>query len=200
MSGNVFKSLNLYRHNKNTRKAYIDISLDNYREIYNEWDFSPQIKKDLDSDLLEFLKGSAEEIPDNYKIEIVCHLPEGIRNPQKEQTSSESFRNIFRYNIRRLDFKLKRKNKEMAFYAVAGLILITLGNVVSRSAILPGEILGEGFYIGGWVLFWELFSTIFFNHNEYRNERQDLKRLYHADISYHYIGKEEEASGPRIFT
>ncbi len=191
MSANVFKSLKLFRYNKQAKKAYIDISLDTYREIYNEWDFSPQIKKDLDGDLLEFLKGSAEEIPDNYKIEIVCHLPENIRNPEREQISTESFRNIFRYNIRRLDFKLKRKNKEMAFYAVAGLILITLGNLVSKSAILPAEIIGEGFYIGGWVLFWELFSSIFFNHNEFRNERQDLKRLYSADISYHYIqGKE----------
>ena len=177
MSSGPFKSLNLFRHNKHARKAYIDISLDNYREIYNEWDFSPQNKKDLDEDLLEFLIGSADEIPDNYKIEIVCHLPAGIRDEDREQVSSEGFRNIFKYNLRKMDFKVKRKRRRMIIYAIAGLILITLGNITSKVPFLPGEILGEGFYIGGWVLFWELFSNIFFENNESRNEKLNLKAV-----------------------
>jgi hypothetical protein len=48
------KILGLYRMRKNT--LLIDIEVKFYREIFNTWDFSPELNRDLDDDLFEYLE------------------------------------------------------------------------------------------------------------------------------------------------
>ena len=175
-----------YRFSNKKNLIYIDIRIDFYREIYNVWDFSPMINRDLDDDLLEYIESSAEEIPMKYSLCIVFHLPQKIRDPDKEEKSIIGFQN---YEIRKLKQQRKNNFKKSGFYFLFGLILIFIASLLRKISlpILFIDVLIEGFFIGGWVLFWELFSAIFFKQNDMRRRGKILSRLMNSKIVYHYI-------------
>ena len=164
----------------------ININVDYYREIYNEWDFSPLNNSDLDDDLFEYLEASALEINRKNKIRIVFHIPVMIKDMEKEQKSIEGFKNYFNYQIRINSSKLKITKKNAFGYGLFGLFLLFLGYLLNR--VIPETIfldfLIEGFFIGGWVLFWELFNSLFFEQTRIKDKIATLKRLLDAEIQY----------------
>lgn len=164
----------------------ININVDYYREIYNEWDFSPLNNSDLDDDLFEYLEESASEISKKNKIRIVFHIPNAIKDQEKEQKSVEGFKNYFSYQIKVNTSKLKTTKKNSLGYGLFGLFLLFFGYLLNR--IIPEtlfvDFLIEGFFIGGWVLFWELFNSLFFEQTEIKDKIAVLQRLLDAEIQY----------------
>ncbi len=65
--------------------------------------------------------------------------------------------------------------------------MLILGAILTEQSLKEMFLLNfisEGFYIGGWVLFWELFSTLFFKSREYSEEAYVLNRLMKSKIKY----------------
>ena len=76
----------------------------------------------------------------------------------------------------------------MAKHGLIGLVLIfssILSGKFLTDTILT-EFLIEGLSIGGWVLFWELFSNLFFSSSEMRETKGILERLKKSKINYEY--------------
>lgn len=166
--------------------TYIDINVDYYREIYNEWDFSPLNNSDLDDDLFEYLEESVAEIPKKNKISIIFHIPATIQDLEKEQKSIEGLKNYFGYYIKKYSNKLKQTKKNSFTYGIFGLFLLFIGSLLQRNIpeAIFADFLIEGFFIGGWVLFWELFSTLFFKLQKLKDRIVIFQRLQGADIMY----------------
>jgi hypothetical protein len=166
----------------------IDIKIDFYREVFNSWDFSPMINRDLDDDLFEYMEACCREIPKRYKISIVLHIPQKVMIPEKEELNTGSFRNFFKYKIRKL--KIAKRSLFMAAiqYFFFGIFFITLSFLTERLVPISElfSVLREGFNIGGWVLFWELFHTLFFRKSKIEESMIVLERLHDAKISYRY--------------
>lgn len=177
-----------YRYSRSLNTIYIDIKIDFYREIYNVWDFSPLINRDLDDDLFEYLESSAMEIPKKYRICIVFHLQDSKKNNKLEEKNIKGFQNYFNYQIREINLKQRANIRKILLYGILGFALIFLGYFIRNISIsIPFiNVLSEGFFIGGWVLFWELFSGIFFKRSDMRNRRAVLTRLLKAGIVYEY--------------
>lgn len=53
----------LYRKNEETGRIIIDIALDDYLDFFHEWDNSTFKKRDIHTDLAEFLDLCSEDIP-----------------------------------------------------------------------------------------------------------------------------------------
>ncbi|MBN2658920.1 MAG: hypothetical protein JXR86_17835 [Spirochaetales bacterium] len=169
-------------------KICIDIKVEYYREVFHSWDFSPLLNRDLDDDLFEYLEECTREIPRKYPLKIVMHMPEKARDEKKEELNTTSFRNFFQYKMRKRRISRRKTYNSALRYALYGLVFIGIGyfaeNLVKHYALL--KILREGVFIGGWVLFWELFSTIFFTKNDLNESIQILQRLSAAEIEYRY--------------
>ena len=168
--------------------VYIDIKIHYYREVFNTWDFSPLLNRDLDDDLFEYLEECAREIPRRNRIHLAFHLPGEIRASTKEEVHILSLRNFFDYKIRKLQIEKRTIYLNTMKYSLFGILFISLGfflqDRLPRYALL--EILKEGFFIGGWVLFWELFTTIFFTKDSLHKTMTALKRLKEAPVEYVY--------------
>ena len=178
----------IYRFSKSKNTVYIDISIDFYWEIYNEWDFSPLINRDLDDDLFQYLDECAGEIHKRYKLCIAFHLPERIKEPEKEKSSTRSIRNFFNYQIRKQKTKITELKKKSLLYGLLGLLLLIIGSFLGKliaKTLFVGFVV-EGLTIGAWVLFWELFSTLFFSLHEISTRINRLQRLKDSKIEYHY--------------
>jgi hypothetical protein len=182
----------LYRYSKELNTSYIDVELGFYRELYNEWDFSPVTDRDLDEDLFEFLESCVNDINYRHKICIVFHLPKNLEDKEKENKSVQGFVNYFNYSIRKQN-QLRRLEIEKAESSIFyGLIFLFAGTWASQfvdenQAYLNFAFLAEGILIGGWVLCWEVVSIIFFRLKELTAQRNILLRLRDAKIEFDYM-------------
>jgi hypothetical protein len=70
----------VYALDKSTNRYMIEIALDRYEDIFNEWDPAPFKRREIDADLELYLEGSAEEIPSRYPIELFFMVPRGKRD------------------------------------------------------------------------------------------------------------------------
>ncbi len=183
-----FDPKKIYRFDAQTGRFFIDVDLDYYRELYSQWDFSPQRNRDLDADLLEYLRNCCEEIPRRAPLSLTLSLPQNVYNPQKEARATEGFDNFFTYLVRR------EKNRSRNYYSIIikfliiGALLLVLASLLENYlAELPhSELLVEGLIIGAWVSIWEVFSVLFFKLSDHRKKIAIYHRLQKARIDYRY--------------
>ncbi len=179
---------NNYRTDKNKNTVFIDINLNFYREIYNEWDFSPFINRDLDDDLFEYLENSILEIPKNQNVEIVIHIPKKMKNSQKEINCKNGFKNYFDYQIRKVQTSVKDVRKRMMISIFFGAFLVFIDSLLRKHFTDNSylSILNEGITIGGWFFIWDFFATLSYKQLEVYSRKKNLIRLNSAKISFKY--------------
>jgi hypothetical protein len=185
---NLYDPKKAYRFDKEKNAYHIDIHLDRYSDMFNAWDQSPLRKRDIDKDLSIYLEESSQEIPLKYKIIINFFLPPDVKNEDAEKKNIESIQYYFSYTSYTLHNKKKRYNKLAFYYSLFGVPLITVGYILEKKLEtgLLSEVLSLGMFIGGWVLFWEAFSIMFFKRAALVQLIKQYKRFLQAEINYIY--------------
>ncbi len=176
----------LYNQNPETHAYLIEISLDDYSELFNGWDASPLRKKDLEPELLEYIEQMSSEIPLNESIELCFYMPSSLRDFDKEFRSISSIMNNFKVVVGFIDKKLKRFYRQMMIYIFLAVAFLTSAYLL-RSLIIETlfiDIMIEGFFIGGWFLLWEVFSIFTFESHEERVRRKNMSRFLTSDIYF----------------
>jgi len=178
----------LFRYNKEKNAFIIDISIDVYKSLYNDWDFSPFKRRDLDADLLTFIQESSEDIPLKYKVIINFFIPEEMKDLRKEERSKTGLKNYFKYMLYKVEAEQKKSRWTALKYTVTGLFLVFIAffvkNFIEHLAYL--SFLPEGLIIGGWVFIWEVFTILFFLNSERKVKIKEYKRLIKSEINYNY--------------
>lgn len=178
----------IFRYDKKSDSYIIDISIDIYGDLYNEWDFSPFKRRDLDSNLIEYLEESSFEIPLKHELIINFFMPEDMKNLQKEHRSLIGLKNYFKYMLFKTESEIRQHNIRAFKYALIGIVLVSISiffqNYINKN--LYFEILPEGFYVGGWVFIWEMFSIIGFQNSERKQKIKEYKRLIQSKLEYIY--------------
>ena len=78
----------LYERNPVTGNFIIEIALDKYGDVFNEWDHATYRKRDMDPELAFFLEESSAEIPIRYGLDLVFYLPKQEMDKEKESLIS----------------------------------------------------------------------------------------------------------------
>jgi hypothetical protein len=183
----------IYTIDRSTGLYMIEIALDRYSDIFNEWDPAPFKRRALDSDLELYLEGSSEEIPLKYPIELCFTLPKGMRDEKIEEESQNGLKNSFVFKIYLLRQKLRKTNAQMLQDVILGFTFLWLGGIISNrfadQAFL--SLVGESFFIGGWVFLWEAVSLFFFTNRELYHCYCNYKRLQNAPVIFREAEKLE---------
>jgi len=178
----------IYSYDKKSNSFIIPVQLEDYLDAYSDWDFSPFINRDLDDNLIEYLNECSEEIPLKYGLIINFYILNIKQNKIREDRSILGMRNYFLYQLRRLKNQQLSIIKDMITYFIIGIILLifsyNINGLFSNSIVLT--ILAEGFSIGGWVMFWEMFESWFFRRNSVRKSIKQYDRFENAKITYSY--------------
>ncbi len=178
----------LYKFEEAESKFVLDVQLEDYRDAYSDWDFSPFTNRDLDDDLTEYLLECSYEIPLKYELVIKFYILSREFNQAREDKSIIGMRNYFKYQLRKLRNRRIRVIRDMITFTVFGSVLLLAGayfsDLFSDSLLL--SVLAEGFYIGGWVMLWEMFSEWFFVMKKVRNNAKHFERLSNSRIMYTY--------------
>ncbi|MBI9014826.1 MAG: hypothetical protein JEZ08_21535 [Clostridiales bacterium] len=178
----------LYRYDEVSKLYYIDVQLENYRDAYSDWDFSPFINRDLDDDLNEYLLECSYEITKKENLCIVFHILNQSKSMFREKKSVEGMSNYFSYRIRKMSNHRMRMFRNTISFLIVGSVLLFLGSILGtgfgHSMII--NLVSEGFFIGGWVMIWEMFSTWFFNIRELTQTIKHYTRLRDTPIIFEY--------------
>ena len=178
----------MYRTNPETNAFVIEISLDDYSEIFNGWDPSPVKRRDLDPEFVGFLEQCASDIPLRFPLELQLYMPAGKLDKDKESLSREGIKNNLDFMVHFIRKSLAEIRQKAMIYVTAAFAFLSVGYASRHLADLGmvNAILAEGLSIGGWVFLWEAFSLLFFSGQEERNRLKRYVRFQDAEIIFRY--------------
>ncbi len=176
----------IYRYDKKTDSYNIDISLDEYSDIFNEWDFAPFTKRDINPDLVKFIEECASEIPIKSHIIVNFYIPAKLKDEKTEEKIKRIIKNNFKFNYRKIYNEKIRLIKNVVIYALSGLVFLFISSIAENYVKIPiiKNMLSNGIMIGGWVLIWEIFSTIFFKLKEYNFKLKIYEKLIGSSLFF----------------
>ncbi|KDR93920.1 hypothetical protein SAMN02745945_01117 [Peptoclostridium litorale DSM 5388] len=183
----------IYRFDKTRNTFIIEVSLDDYNEVFNGWDPSPFKKRDIEPDLKFFLEECSYDIPLKYELEIWFYMPEHMKDIKKERLTEAGIKNNFDFLTHIIGRELRSSKKKTIVYATMAFAFLFLAYSVQRNSIsgkLLYSIMLEGVFIGGWVFLWEAFSIMFIVDQDVKKKLKEYKRFIRTNIEFKYVKKD----------
>lgn len=180
----------MYNVNPETGNYIIELNLDSYLEVFNEWDHSSYKRRDMAPDLAHFLEECSEDIPLKYDIDIFMYLPKESQELEKEKIIINGIHSYYNFYAVTEKKSLKKQYREMINFMVIAFILIFLNIIISshvHSIIARG--LTQGLVVGAWVFLWEPITFFTFERREISNIVRTYERLANANIYFKYLKK-----------
>jgi len=176
----------VYQVDPATGAFLVEVALDRYEDVFNEWDPAPYKRRDLDPDLLTYLSESSLDIPLRYELSLSMTVPPEVADAEKEKLVGDGIRNYFAFEVRQTRRRLGRVHRTTAAYLLCavGLLIATTyaGRLEAGSFVL--EMLRQGITIGAWVFAWESLSRFLFDHRQVRRELRGLQRFERAALRF----------------
>ncbi|MBU3198346.1 hypothetical protein LL037_21635 [Clostridium estertheticum] len=178
----------IYERNPTTGNYVIQVGIDKYTDIFNDWDNAPFRKRDMDPDLVIFLENCFEEIPEKYGVDICFYLPKGEKDISREESLIAGIKTYYSFYLHQ-EIKILNNNYRKIFkYVLIALSLLGVSVFLGSSGdknIILGTI-QQGFNIGGWVFLWEVISMVFFPGREVSSEISKYQRFLNSLIYFKY--------------
>jgi hypothetical protein len=177
----------IYEKNPANGNYILEISLDKYADVFNDWDHASYKKRDVDPQLAYFLEDCCSEIPNKYGLEICFYLPKQLPDKDKEKIIVNGIKTYYGFYTHSENKKLERSYEKIAIYLIVGFILLTLALTIknTENSIFINTII-QGATVGGWVFLWEALSIFFFKMEGRRNTITIYERLSSITIYFKY--------------
>lgn len=190
-SGNMRKKgyfQKLYKFDIKSHTYLIEVSLDDYDDIYDGRDPSPFRKRDIEDEFDDFIVNSSEDIPLNHGISIVLYLPVSKMDQKKEATLKAAYKNYYNYALERIHKEKLNLQKRAIFYLFLSILLLNMGYFFFKEGqSILYNVVNQGIIIGSWVFLWEFFTSTFIKRKDIKAIYRLYKRLYKAEIRFTYI-------------
>lgn len=169
----------------------IEIKLKKINQLFNSFDPSPFLDKELDDDAVEYIVSYAREYA-KLKQKMIIYVPTNHKSKMSEVEIRRSIHNFFEYKKDLAEKRIKLKLKE-------GQLSLGIGITFLVSCILVGEyvntlaknmltyIIVEGLLIGGWVAMWKPISDILYEWWPIYDEKKIYHKLSEIAIEFRYI-------------
>ncbi|NLK75289.1 MAG: hypothetical protein GX288_08390 [Clostridiales bacterium] len=176
-----------YRYDKETNSYLIEVSLDDYDDVYNQWDPAPFRKRDIEEEFNEFITASAEDIPSKYGLIVSLYLPINKKDENKEQALISAYRNFYAYETEKEKRNWTNLKKKTSYYFILSMLFLLIGYffMLDIENIII-SVAREGIFIGGWVFLWEVITNIFIVRREMKQSSLLFQRLLQAEIRFIY--------------
>ncbi|WP_218776765.1 hypothetical protein [Nostoc sp. T09] len=152
----ITRNLGYYKNEGGT--YLIEIRLTNVSQIFNSFDPSPFLEKDLDEDAESYIVQSVSEFTLKTPLKLVFYLPKQGRD-RETQILPEAIHNYFDYRKHNAARELRQTLRRGRISLIIGLLFLGLCTSISKLITLFSDgtfanILTEGLLIVGWVAMW----------------------------------------------
>ena len=177
----------LYSYDKKNNAYKIEISLDKYEDIYNEWDPTPFKRRDIEEECIQYVIDSSIDIPMKYQLDLYLYLPEKMKDEKKEKNAKAAMKSYFNYLLDRNKRALSASLARCARSAFIGIILLCVYYFsLQESEGNISMVISEGISILGWVALWDVGEELLLNIISSYNKRRNLKRISKAKVEFVY--------------
>jgi hypothetical protein len=153
----LVKELDSYYRNENGTYL-IEIRLSNISQIFNSFDPSPFLEKDLDDDAESYIVQSVSEFSLKTPLKLVFYVPKQV-GEEDIQILPEAIHNYFDYRKHNAARELRQTFRQGRVSLIIGLMFLGFCVTISKLITLFSDdtfanILTEGLLIVGWVAMW----------------------------------------------
>ncbi|SKB11983.1 conserved hypothetical protein [Planktothrix sp. PCC 11201] len=175
----------IYCMDQSTNLYMIEIALNHYTDIFNQWDPAPFKRREIDPDLESYLLRSSDEIPFKKSIELCFIVPQEQRDEKMEEESRQGLKNSFAFKIYLFKKEIKRANSRIIDFIFVGFISLGMATIYSdNSTAVVTSVFFQALVISGWVFIWEAISLLFFKNREFYHRYRTYKRLQNAPVIF----------------
>ena len=178
---------NLYDYNAKTDTYQISLSLRNYEEIYNPYDYSQYKKRDMDEDFLDYIYDETLGIPLKHNVKLTMHIKEEAYAEEKTKNVKNAIKNNFSWRMGIIEQRLKELYSKCMLLLLAGILFLVLtfglSNTVNKDNTFF-DIFGESLSIIGWVFLWDLVEILAFDLTKLLKKKRYLKRLVNSKVEF----------------
>ncbi len=170
----------------------IEVRVAELRQLFNAIDPSPFRQRDLDPKAEEFIVGWATDLPSDKPWALVVHLERPAGRADEAAILRESIHEYFGQRVVASRRRLRELFRRGRISLVIGLAFlaasITVGDIVAGyfSESRVGEVIREGFLIGGWVAMWRPLEVFLYDWWPIRAEGGLLQRLSTIPVRIEY--------------
>jgi len=169
----------------------IEIKIQKVNQLFNSFDPSPFLEKDLDDDAFEYIVSAVSEHHIKVKQKIIIYIPKNQRSKMSEVEIRRAIHNFFEYKkiLAERSIKLKLREGQLSFIVGITFLVICLGvgeYVKSLAENALTYIVFEGLLIGGWVAMWKPISDILYEWWPIWKEKKIYKKISEMDIEFRY--------------
>ena len=180
------KTAHAYPKFEDTDRYTIEIAVDNYDDIFNEWDRAPFERRGLDPELQCFLEECSRDISLVHPLAIVFSLPTIEHNTDTEARCVAGVRNQFALKIHILNKEQQAVRIWVLRNFLIGISLLFISFLYAEpfATMLFLQVLGTGLSIGGWVFIWEALATIGFKNQALNHTLKEWRRFLETPIVF----------------
>lgn len=178
----------LDRYSRNeTNAVIIEVTTEKVEDLYNNFDRNaPYIRKDLDSDLTDYLVGSVNEIgKEEFVIRFRFNQP---ADPELISRLTDSIRNYFEYMKELENRAIKKMLRKSAVFLVSGLLILTGAIALNRQGhtteSVVVDVFAAGLTVAAWVSLWEALANLLVNWASHNRLRRIHARIMKAALIF----------------
>ena len=116
----------IYEQNPINGNYVIQVGIDKYTDIFNDWDNAPFRKRDMDPDLAIFLENCFEEIPEKHGVDICFYLPKEGKDVKREESLIAGIKTYYSFYLHQAIKALKKNYHKIFKYVLAALGLLAM--------------------------------------------------------------------------
>ena len=172
--------------------AVIEIRVAELRQLFNAIDPSPFRQRDLDPRAEEFIVDWATDLPADKPWGLVVHLDRPAGRADEAAALREAIHEYFGQRVVASRRRLRELFRRGRMSLVIALAFLT-GSIAVGDAIAGylndgrvGEVIREGFLIGGWVAMWRPLEVFLYDWWPIRAEGRQLQRLSTMPVRIEY--------------
>jgi len=165
--------------------SQISLWLDDYDDIFSDFDPRPYSQRALSDDFLQEVKRASHEIKEK-KIELKFLIPEKERTREKEFVIKRRLREHFRRHAKLIEQEIKQLRKKSLLLVLAGCLLMMVATFIAYH-----EFKNFLFYFliilfepAGWFSVWYGLDQFFYTAREKSPDLKFNKKLAKAEIGF----------------
>ncbi len=171
---------------KQPHKIVVSLWLDNYDNIFSDFDPRSYLHRELSDDFLSEAKKISREIKPGV-LDLTLLVPSGLRDAHSEKIIRERLRGHFKKVACRLEQSLKKTMRKGIFLVVGGMISMLFATWIATMSGNGSFIMNLLFVIfepAGWFSTWYGLDLVFYISREDRENLDFNRKMARAKIEF----------------
>ena len=180
---------NIQNHEKETllKMSEISLWLDNYNDIFSDFDPRPYSQRALSDDFLQEAKrASKDKVSGSLELQFL--IPHDKRNTQLENTIKKRLREHFKKHYLQINQEVKGIIRKGLIFMFFGIIFMFLATFILFKYGSEKNILMSFLIVllepAGWFSFWEGLNLIIFNSKKKKPELDFYEKMSSSEILF----------------